>query len=462
MKTTNKYFLFTIFALSFVGLFGMEEKGQESPEYQGILERSQATERLFKAVLLGNAEAITQLVLHERADINSRNNQGFTPLHIAIERNDGPVLITLLGLGADVNVRDLQAQQVLTHLGYCGNPWWARLHLGTLTPLEYAILLFDRTVKADERSKRLEIVKFLISSGIELNPQGVPLTPLHVASTLYSGKCLIDLLIEHGAYVNLKNSMGIMPCQLAITYANFDNVSSLLAYGTNVNEPNINGHTMLATALFMLKSRLGFPEINKILFDLLSFGAHLDDAQINELLSLPNVELLNDPFINAVIRGNQREACEKLICNAGLTEETLQKYFLLATGQGNIPLIKFMLRVFGRKISQGIRNMAFLRVAQIGNEEALAYFHSSFTIADDIMELAFVLSARACQLDTLEYLYNTGRISAQTIQVVAEQAFEWGNINIWLYLYSLVSDQQAHQTQSAALEPTPDRSRYLI
>ncbi|NIM10787.1 MAG: hypothetical protein GTO45_02270 [Candidatus Aminicenantes bacterium] len=115
--------------------------------------------------------------------LNSRNNQGSTLLHKAVEEGKRNVVEWLLARGARVNMTD--------NIEY--------------TPLKWAVML-----------GRTEIARILIANGADINRKGPNgLTPLHDAA--YSGrKEIARLLVAGGARLDAKDQVGKTPLDLAI------------------------------------------------------------------------------------------------------------------------------------------------------------------------------------------------------------------------------------------------------
>ena len=75
----------------------------------------QTTSRVFRRLLTPlhyascneiNAPETIVVLLHYGADINAKDENGLTPLHYAVRRNDQEVVKVLLNEGANVNVKD--------------------------------------------------------------------------------------------------------------------------------------------------------------------------------------------------------------------------------------------------------------------------------------------------------------------------------------------------------------------
>lgn len=118
----------------------------------------------------------------QKDKVNKRNERGETPLHMAAIRGDVKHVKELIGLGADVNVKDFAG--------------WTPLH--EACNLGY-----------------YDVAKVLIGAGAEVNTQGLDDdTPLHDASS--SGhKDIVKLLLQHGGNAFQANKRGERPVDVA-------------------------------------------------------------------------------------------------------------------------------------------------------------------------------------------------------------------------------------------------------
>ncbi|XP_058655702.1 ankyrin repeat domain-containing protein 12 isoform X2 [Onychostoma macrolepis] len=118
----------------------------------------------------------------QKDKVNKRNERGETPLHMAAIRGDVKQVKELIGLGADVNVKDFAG--------------WTPLH--EACNLGY-----------------YDVAKVLIGAGAEVNTQGLDNdTPLHDASS--SGhKDIVKLLLRHGGDAFQANKRGERPVDVA-------------------------------------------------------------------------------------------------------------------------------------------------------------------------------------------------------------------------------------------------------
>ncbi|GAB4829074.1 hypothetical protein Ancab_018736 [Ancistrocladus abbreviatus] len=147
--------------------------------------------------------------------INSKDEEGWAPLHSAASIGNVNIVETLLGKAANVNVKND----------------------GGRTPLHYAA------------SKGwLKIAELLLSHSAEVNAQDkVGCTPLHrAASTGHSEFC--ELLIEEGAEVDALDKAGQTPLMNAVICQHKDVALLLIRHGADVDIEDKEGYTVLGRA----------------------------------------------------------------------------------------------------------------------------------------------------------------------------------------------------------------------
>ena len=143
-----------------------------------------------------------QAYLDSGVDINARDENGSTPLHIASLNGQEQVVELLINRGAEVN---------------------ATSEIGGWTPLHMAA-----------SKNHIQVVSFLIKKGADEDAKAIigGWTPLHWAA-LEGHKDIVELLIKLGANINSKDNMGNTPLDLAIQYERLDIAEYLSTYSAN-------------------------------------------------------------------------------------------------------------------------------------------------------------------------------------------------------------------------------------
>ncbi len=158
--------------------------------------------------------AKVQTFIQGGADVNSKDRFGCTPLHWAVRAGTSDVADFLVARGADVNARDDHG----------------------LSPLLAA--------------SRLDLIKVLVSKGADVNAKDDTFgyTKLNGACLFGNDMDLAAFLVSQGADVNTKNNWGITPLLGASMKGNRELVELLIAHGADVNMGYWNGTPLLAAA----------------------------------------------------------------------------------------------------------------------------------------------------------------------------------------------------------------------
>ena len=156
--------------------------------------------------------SIIEALLAKGANVNTRDNQGRTPLHVAIERNAGlPIIKKLLDSGADLQALASGRKAMMPRKDELPLRGGAEIDvsLHEATPLHWA------AAKADAP----EVIDLLIDYGADIDaPNAMGLTPLHCAARDNANPAVAKELLDYGAGVHALTGIGkATPLFFAVT-----------------------------------------------------------------------------------------------------------------------------------------------------------------------------------------------------------------------------------------------------
>ena len=157
----------------------------------------------------------TRLLLEKGAEVDSLDDEGWTPLHIlSYQGNDADMVECLLTAGADINA--------LTEMG--------------ATSLGLACY-----------NEKTEIVQTLLKHKADSSVRQGGYTALHWA-TISDKQDIVHLMLRCGVDINQKTELGETTLYLASRIGNISSLKVLLSWGADVNMPRDNGFTPLLIA----------------------------------------------------------------------------------------------------------------------------------------------------------------------------------------------------------------------
>jgi ankyrin repeat protein len=231
---------------------------------------------LHHAAISGNEDVVELLVVNKAA-INSQDYQGFTPLHWAASKGHLGVVRMLIKYGADIHIRTNRGRTPLFLVAMNnGNTSIAKLLIDAgadvnsaensgATPLSYAPfrgfneiidLLLDHGARVEvdtdlwfevfHRACAIghnRLAQLMISEGLDVSKKNEDgRLPLHSAAEGGASK-LIDFLIERGNAIDSKDYCGNTPLHLAAQSGHRDVVQRLVHLGADINVKNMMGET---------------------------------------------------------------------------------------------------------------------------------------------------------------------------------------------------------------------------
>ena len=201
-----------------------------------------------------DSDHVKSIMRKDPANINEKNEDGNTFLHIAVHEGNIDMAQYLVSKGADINVKDNLNQ----------------------TPLQIAI---------DEGN--VELAKYLIFKGADVDVQNLfsKATPLHSAVDKGSFE-IAKLLVLQGANINAKNSDQESPLYIAVKRGRLEVAKFLVSQGAELNTKDRRGKYVLHEAAYL-------GDLEQVKF-LISKGMDINAKDKNDLC----------PLHDAAVRGN--------------------------------------------------------------------------------------------------------------------------------------------------------------
>jgi ankyrin repeat protein len=263
-------------------------------------QRKQATELELQMIYEANHGTLTKSsldnYLSEGADINAKNNRGYTALIVAAWYDNIDAVKILIDAGADINAR---SQQGLT-----------ALMVATLAIQPLITAGADINAKNNDGNTALMMLAERDVVGID-NP-GI------VAESLRINLDAVQQLITAGADINAKNNDGDTALILAANTKRKEGVIQvLITAGADVNVKNRSGSTALMTAAYN-----GYIDVVKTLID-----AGADKGIANELGKTARDYATNKTTYDKAVAAGEKEWKKTLAIQQQTEKELLQHIF---------------------------------------------------------------------------------------------------------------------------------------
>ena len=200
---------------------------------------------LHFAAARNKPEAVA-LLLDRGADIEARDDYEWTPLHVAAMGNNPEVVALLLDRGADIEARDDIPSQI---------SWEAVLAKTLLGVLSLSLVAINPDTAADRGREFGKVLYKPVSLDISEN------TPLHLAAWRNNPE-VVALLLDRGADVEARNEIGSTPLHFAAVRNKPEAIALLLDGGADIDARDEYGGVPLHFA-----TRNNKPEVVALLLD---------------------------------------------------------------------------------------------------------------------------------------------------------------------------------------------------
>lgn len=193
---------------------------------------------LMYASYLDNYEIARYLVEEKGADINAKNEYGWTALTYASDEGHLNMVKYLVDNGADIDSEALTVTRNLEIFEYLlekGN-----VDINSVGYLGMTALSLSSIEEGD-----LEMFKYLLKKGADVNVKNDDGSTALMIASLYGNLEMVKYLIENGADINAKDNDGSTALIYASKWANLEEVEYLVKNGTDINIKDIEGKTAL-------------------------------------------------------------------------------------------------------------------------------------------------------------------------------------------------------------------------
>lgn len=172
------------------------------------------------------------------ANVMTPNQEGDTPLHIAVTEGDAEVMEFLIQNKANVNATGRSGNKPLHYTGDVEIVRKLINHKANVNvqdeygymPLHYAVMEGDK-----------EMMELLIKNKAEVNSKNkYGYTPLDFACI----REILEYLIQNKANINTTTEYGETPLHRAVSRGNIEVMESLIQYNANVHAKDINGQSV--------------------------------------------------------------------------------------------------------------------------------------------------------------------------------------------------------------------------
>ncbi|XP_077413477.1 kinase D-interacting substrate of 220 kDa B isoform X3 [Vanacampus margaritifer] len=209
---------------------------------------SVAVQSLFSYVEEENLAAV-KAHLDKFKDVDSRSDNGQTPLMVAAEQGNLEIAQELIKRGANVNCDDVDC-------------WTALMSASKEGHIQVVGELLDNDANMEHRDMggwtalmwaaykgRTDVAQLLLNKGANPNITGqYSVYPIIWAAGRGHAE-IVHLLLQHGAKVNCSDKYGTTPLIWAARKGHYDSVMHLLANGADVDQEGANSMTALIVAV---------------------------------------------------------------------------------------------------------------------------------------------------------------------------------------------------------------------
>ncbi len=193
--------------------------------------------------------SIAELLIQKGALVNAKNSYGQIPLFVALDSGDN-ALIEILSKGVDLTVADNDGNTLLHRALAAHNNKFAKKLIHELPAL------VNQANKADEtplfiaiKSRDKNIIEDMLKKGVNVNAQNSSEVSPLLQSIIEKDASIAKLLLRHNANPNIRDDAKRTALTQALRNELYDLVDDLIAHGASINTSGYNGNYPLHIAV---------------------------------------------------------------------------------------------------------------------------------------------------------------------------------------------------------------------
>ena len=283
-------------------------------------------------------------ILDQRTNIDARNRDGDTSLHLAVRTNQRETGVFLISRGADIYAFNSAGQSPL-FFAFTSNP--VREWIINPTTIILKDGLGNNMLHWAAQWNLTNVIPIIIRNGVSIEePNATGETPLFMAVKTNSPST-ITVLVENTANLNARDTQGNSVLHTAVRWDAMEAAQLLIFYRMDINAHSLNGNTPLHDAVINRAT-----DIENLL---ISSGANLEARNMDG----------NTPFMEAV-RSGFLDSVERLASNNSdvSTRNTVGNTPLhIAVSMENIELVNMLLRMGVSIHARNTRNRTPFNIA---------------------------------------------------------------------------------------------------
>ena len=315
---------------------------------------------LILAAYFGHTDTVRYLVTLPEVDLNHQESTNCTALHFAVQEKHADVVEVLIDAGADIETKNDEGRSPLLVASISGELTTVKMLIKAGADVRATDAERDTCLIFAAHHGHTDTVRYLVAlPEVDLNHQdSTNCTALHVAVQVKHAD-VVEVLIDAGADIETKNDEGGSPLHMPSLLGALTTVTKLVKAGADVRATDDERNTCLILAAY--------------------FG-HTDTVRY--LVSLPEVDLnhqesTNCTALHVAVQEKHADVVEVLI-DAGADIETKndegRSPLLVASISGELTTVKMLIKAGADvRATDDERNTCLIFAAHHGHTDTVRY-----------------------------------------------------------------------------------------